>query len=66
MAIAPNHAAETPENHRRRPLIGYVGVSTEKQGTDPQCDELRAAVCAIPIHTDTPSPGAVMQVCTLA
>jgi hypothetical protein len=46
MAIAPHHAAETPENHRRRPLISYARVSTEEHGTDPQCDELRAAGCA--------------------
>jgi Resolvase, N terminal domain len=27
-------------------LIGYVWVSTADQGTDPQCDELRAVGCA--------------------
>jgi len=27
-------------------LIGYARVSTKEQGTDPQCDELRAAGCA--------------------
>ena len=34
MAIAPHHAAETPERPPR-PLIGYAGVPTEEQGTDP-------------------------------
>jgi DNA invertase Pin-like site-specific DNA recombinase len=28
-------------------LIGYARVSTEEQGTDPQCDELRATGCAM-------------------
>src|SRR3954471_20911799 len=31
-------------------LIGYARVSTEDQGTDPQCDELRAAGCATVIE----------------
>jgi DNA invertase Pin-like site-specific DNA recombinase len=39
-----------PLKHRKTAaagrLIGYARVSTEEQGTDPQCDELRAAGCA--------------------
>jgi hypothetical protein len=27
MALAPDHAAETLENHRRSPLIGYARAS---------------------------------------
>ena len=31
-------------------LLGYARVSTEEQGTDPQCHELRAAGCAITLE----------------
>ncbi len=32
-------------------LVGYARVSTEDQGTDPQCDELRAAGCTV-VHEE--------------
>src|SRR5271170_2459439 len=39
-----------PPKHRKTAaagrMIGYARVSTEEQGIDPQCDELRAAGCA--------------------
>jgi len=45
----PNVTPPLPASLGR--LIGYARVSTEDQGTDPQCDELRAAGC-VAVHEE--------------